>query len=196
MKSRRNYNLLSDHKLKYILAVIAIAMTILLLEITNTTHLFHKSKVPAVIPVTPNTSQVDNQNGNGTSPSTVTNKGSSSNNESDGDNNSSTSSLPLKEPFGDFVSNHHPNLSGSPAPSEEASVCNTTPGATCYIKFTQGSVTTKLPAQKTDSSGAAYWSWDVKKAGLTKGDWYIEAVATLNGQTKSTKDQLNLSISK
>src|SRR6202011_3279223 len=40
----------------------------------------------------------------------------------------------LVTPYGTFVSNHHPTLSGSPGPSEE-SVCNTTPGATCYIEF-------------------------------------------------------------
>jgi len=60
--------------------------------------------------------------------------------------------------------------------------------------LTNGSTTTKLPAQKTDSDGATYWEWDINDAHLSSGNWKITAVATLNGQTKSTQDEIPLSI--
>jgi hypothetical protein len=107
---------------------------------------------------------------------------------------SPTAGAILEAPSGTFVSNHHPNLSGSPAPSQEQSVCNTTPGATCYIKFTNGSIVKTLAVETIDANGAAYWSWDVNKAGFTAGDWQITAVASLNGQTKTASDSLTLQV--
>src|ERR1700733_4101879 len=41
-----------------------------------------------------------------------------------------TTTAVLVMPSGDFVSNHHPNLSGSPAPNLITSSCTTTSGAT------------------------------------------------------------------
>ena len=86
-------------------------------------------------------------------------------------------------PYGDFVSNHSP---GGPNPNQETSVCNTTPGASCYIEFTQGSSTKNLAIQTTDANGAAYWNWDASI--LDSGTWTIKAVATLNGHTESATD--------
>jgi hypothetical protein len=97
----------------------------------------------------------------------------------------STGSGSLIEPYGDFISNHHP---GGSAPTTEASVCNTTAGAVCYIQFTMGSTVKKLSAQTTGSNGATYWYWDVKDAGLSQGSWTVTAIASLNGQTKSAAD--------
>lgn len=97
-------------------------------------------------------------------------------------------------PSGTFVSNHKPNLGGSPAPSSEQSVCNTTPGATCYIEFKQGSIVKKLDSRVADSSGSVIWSWDVKQAGFTEGSWTISAITSLNGQTKTTTDSLALEV--
>jgi hypothetical protein len=102
------------------------------------------------------------------------------------------SNLSLLEPSGNFVSNHHPNLGGSPAPSAEQSVCNTTPGASCYIKFTKGDITKTLASQATDGNGSTYWNWDIKDSGFTEGSWQITATATLNGLTKSTTDSQDL----
>jgi len=104
-----------------------------------------------------------------------------------------TSDVTLVAPFGSFVSNHYPGKNGSP--TTEQSVCNTTAGATCYLQFTKDGVTKKLDAKVADSSGSAFWEWNVKDAGFTAGSWQITAVATLNGQTKSTTDQINLEVS-
>jgi len=101
----------------------------------------------------------------------------------------------LIAPSGNFVSNHEPNLSGSPAPNELASVCNTTSGATCQIAFTKDGVTKALPEQVTDRGGSTYWTWKLQDIGLTAGTWSITAKATLNNQMKTTNDALNLAVS-
>lgn len=105
--------------------------------------------------------------------------------------NLTTSGPGPTKPFGNFVSNHGP---GNGLPTQEKSTCNTTPGATCYIQFTMGSLTKKLDAQTTDSSGAVYWTWDVKNAGFSEGSWQITAIATLNGQTSATQDQIPMKV--
>ncbi|HVX48155.1 MAG TPA: hypothetical protein VHA05_02245 [Candidatus Saccharimonadales bacterium] len=104
------------------------------------------------------------------------------------------STASLQKPYGTFVSNHHPNLGGSPAPSTEQSVCYTAPGASCHIEFTKGSLVKKLPAETADSSGSVTWNWDIKQAGLSTGSWTIKAVASLNGKTMSAQDDLNLEV--
>jgi hypothetical protein len=104
------------------------------------------------------------------------------------------STTSLKKPYGTFVSNHHPNLGGSPAPSTEQSVCYTAPGATCYIEFTKGTSVKKLPAEKADNSGIVAWNWDVKQTGFSTGSWSVKAVASLNGTTMSAQDDLKLEV--
>lgn len=98
----------------------------------------------------------------------------------------------LKEPTGSFVSNHFPGKNGSP--TTEQSVCNTQPGANCYIEFSKDGTIKKLSSQTADSSGSVYWNWDVKDAGLDTGSWQITAVASLNGQVKTAKDAMLLEI--
>jgi cytoskeletal protein RodZ len=92
-----------------------------------------------------------------------------------------------------FVSAHHVNMS-----TPIASVCNTTPGVTCQIIFTNssnGSIK-KLSAQTTDRGGSAYWNnWTPASIGLTPGMWQIQAMATLGGQTKSANDATPLEVS-
>jgi hypothetical protein len=106
---------------------------------------------------------------------------------------SSTSTAELLTPTGDFVSNHHPNLSGSPAPNRLTSVCTTTPDASCMIIFTKDGVTKSLGAQVVDAGGSTYWNnWKLQDIGLTAGTWTVQAVSTLNGQTKTASDALNL----
>lgn len=97
-------------------------------------------------------------------------------------------------PFGSFVSNHQPELESAWELNRMQSVCNTTEGATCKISFTKGSETKSLSAQKTDKEGAAYWSWTLQEVGLTEGTWKITASATLNGQTSSASDPINLEV--
>ena len=98
-------------------------------------------------------------------------------------------------PHGNFISNHHPNLDGNPAPSSIQSVCNTTPGARCHIEFTnQEGVVKNLAAQTTDSTGATYWNWDVAQAGFTVGSWKVKVIAVLNGQTTTANDAQNMEV--
>lgn len=108
------------------------------------------------------------------------------------DKSTSSSPTTLMVPFGNFVSNHRPSLSGPAATHQEQSVCNTTSGASCFIQFSNGEVTKKLDAQSTDSNGSAYWTWDVAQSGLSPGSWTITAVASLNGQTQTAQDSIPL----
>lgn len=100
---------------------------------------------------------------------------------------------PLSKPYGSFVSNHMPSLSGAPGPAEE-SVCNTTIGASCSISFSKGITVKSLPSQKVDAAGAAYWNWSVKEIGLEQGEWKISAQSSLKNQTEIVSDNLNLKI--
>lgn len=106
----------------------------------------------------------------------------------------SVSTAILSAPSGDFVSNHHPNLSGSPAPNRISSVCTTTPGASCTISFTKNGVTKSLPAQTTDAGGSTYWDWKLQDIDLSVGNWQVVATATLNSQTKTVNDPLLLEV--
>lgn len=108
--------------------------------------------------------------------------------------NSTDTHVTLLVPSGNFVSNHHPNLSGSPAPNQLESSCNTTPGATCQIIFTKGSVTKTLPSQTTDRGGAAFWTWTLQNIGLAEGTWQVQAKATLGNQTQTATDALTLEV--
>lgn len=96
-------------------------------------------------------------------------------------------------PTGDFVSDHHPNLSGSPAPNTETSSCTTTVGVQCQIRFTMNGVTKELPARTTDGDGSILWSnWTLQSIGLTQGSWQVTAVA-INGNNEVTaQDPLQL----
>lgn len=105
---------------------------------------------------------------------------------------SAVSSADLVAPYGSFVSNHKPGQNGSN--STVASQCTTTPGARCYIKLTQNDVVKTLPAQVAGADGTVFWQWTIESAGLTKGNWTVTAVATLNDQSKSTTDQMALEV--
>lgn len=191
-------------KLAALLLVLAIAVMVVL-ELTNVTHFFHTSpatsgKIP-VISTAPKTSKstapAASKQSTDSAPTTTSANGSSSNKSTSGSptTTSAGSTQPLQAPFGAFVSNHSPNLSGSPAPSTEQSVCNTTPGASCTMYFTNDSGIVKtLPSQTSDGNGNVTWLWDVKTAGFTAGNWQIKATATLNGVDKSSIDHLPLKV--
>jgi hypothetical protein len=177
--------------------IVALGGTIAALELTNTTHLFHAAKpvgnrtanseTKGETPQSNNTSQGQTNNTPASQPSSSDNKSPTS----DGGASATT----LLVPSGDFVSNHHPNLGGSPAPNQITSVCNTTPGASCQIIFTKDGVTKSLPAQTTDKGGATYWNnWKLQDIGLTTGSWHIQAKATLANQTKTADDAMNLEV--
>jgi|SRR5579862_1146368 len=181
-----------------LLATVAgvIIVLVAVLEITNTTHIFHHQSIPPVIPT----------HGSSTTSSSNSSQSSLKSNSTPSSNSSAKNPLPspssgstLITPFGDFVSNHNPGApdqNGNPTPTSETSVCDTTPGATCYISFTNSNgQTTQLPTQTAGSDGSTSWDWDVSQdAHLTKGEWQITAVASLNGQTKSTNDPTKLTI--
>ncbi|MBI3624229.1 hypothetical protein HY218_01205 [Candidatus Saccharibacteria bacterium] len=167
-----------------LLGIVALVMVV-------SVYVQHKQPNQTTIPSTsPNTSQ----------PTNTDKQPASSNQSSDRDTTNEKSGSPgavastLLKPSGTFVSNHHPNISGSPAPSTEQSVCNTSPGARCTITFTKGNSTKSLNSQVADATGATYWTWDVKDAGFTPGSWQITAVATLGDQTLSTSDSLTLEV--
>lgn len=124
---------------------------------------------------------------------------SSHNNKSTAPDNSTkdngTIKGPLVVPSGDFVSNHHPNLGGSPAPNSLSSVCTSTPGASCTISFTQGKITKSLPTQTTDQGGSTYWNnWTLQGIGLTTGSWKITATSSLGNKTLSSVDPMGLEV--
>lgn len=162
-----------------------------ILEMTNTTHLLHKQKVPLVIPTHTNTSQTVSSSVPSSRPGSDSTNGSQQASSTPAD----IANHSLITPFGNFVSNHSPGQNGSP--NNEFSVCNTTPGATCYIEFTHLDTgeTTQLPTQTTDARGSTSWYWDISKdAHLTSGEWQVKAVASLGNQTKSADDSLKLRI--
>jgi len=127
--------------------------------------------------------------------SSSTNSTNNGQQSSKSNNASSTNNQTLIAPSGDFVSDHHPNLSGSPAPNSMTSVCNTTPGATCQISFTMGSTVKSLPIQTTDPGGTTYWNWTLQQIGLTQGTWTIKATSSLNGNSLSASDVMSLVVS-
>ncbi len=103
------------------------------------------------------------------------------------------SNTSVKTPYGTFVSNHYPGKNGAPLNID--SVCITTPGASCTIKFTRSGISKSLSSQKVNSDGYAYWNqWKPSDIGLTSGSWKIEAIATLNGKTASAQDSIALEV--
>jgi cytoskeletal protein RodZ len=184
---------------KFLLPAIVVAgiiILMLILELTNTTHVFHKKRVPATIPVATRQNNVASTGqSQAKKPSSTLNSTAQTDSQTSKQSSStggSGSNLPLIQPYGSFVSNHRPGQDGSP--TTEQSTCNTTSGATCYIQLTNTAtnVTTKLPPQPVDSGNTTTWSWDANK--LTSGSWQIVAVATLNGQTKTTTDPTSLEV--
>lgn len=110
--------------------------------------------------------------------------------------NSSAPSATTKPatPIGVFVSNHHPNLSNTPAPNSLTSTCTTTPGVECKIQFTKDSTTKELPAAKADGNGNTEWNWTLQQVGLTQGTWKVAAVATNGSLTTTSNDAMDLEV--
>ncbi|HKU19074.1 MAG TPA: hypothetical protein VJP80_07465 [Candidatus Saccharimonadales bacterium] len=183
-------------------ALVALVVVMVALEATNTTHLFHSAPVAktATIPTTqqsPSSSKDKSSSSSSSSSSnSTTDNVAGSANKGDGDTGNGTpttqSGDPPETPSGTFISNHTPSLSGSPYPSQEQSVCNTTPGASCQIVFTKDDLTRSLPTQTTNSDGSALWTWDVNAAGFTEGTWNATVTATLNGKTATATDTLKV----
>lgn len=193
MKLRRTNK--KKHLFIIVGAILAVCI-FALFELTGITNFILKDKATSgVIPAQELSEKP--QSGNDSSSSDNSDTQSSAIQESPKRSSGTISATPGEgptAPSGNFVSNHRPNLSGSPAPSSILSVCNTTPGAMCYIEFKYGSAVKSLKAAKANESGAVYWSWDVRSAGFTIGSWEITATATLDNKSTSTKDSLKLEV--
>jgi hypothetical protein len=121
-----------------------------------------------------------------------------------GDLNNNTTNQSLVSPFGQFVSNYGPvSYSATNGSNQEESICQTTIGASCSIVFIQGQTKKALQVQQVklvngSQNGVASWSWTPSQVGgnggLTPGQWEVEAIATLNNQTKITTSNLKLNI--
>lgn len=130
----------------------------------------------------------------------LTNNTSGSNNNNDkvatGGNNTgepSLSNVPIKKPYGTFVSNHTPGQNG--APNTINSVCDTTAGITCTITFTKAGVTKSLGTKRTNRDGTVHWdNWTPESIGLTSGSWTIEAIAKSGSKQASAQDNILLEI--
>lgn len=147
---------------------------------------FHNHKIVSTIPSTrlpaATASSPDKYSGNS---STSTQSSSSASKSLSG---SASNGPAPAAPTGYFVSNHHPSSSTS---LSEASICVTTPGASCYIQFSKDNILKTLQSQVA-VDGTASWNWNIHDAGLTTGNWQVKAIATLNGQTQTTTDSLEL----
>ena len=179
-------------KIIFLSVILLIGIVILVLEITNTTYIFHKAKFSKSGETHATTANASTK---GSSDSASSNaKGGLATNSSK-TSPSSSSDQTLIEPSGTFVSNHRPNLSGSPRPNEMQSSCVTTAGVSCRITFTNGSVVKSLPTRTTDAGGGAYWQWKLQDIGLTEGTWRVDAIASSANQTKSVSDTIELVVS-
>jgi hypothetical protein len=171
-------------------ALVIVLLVILALELTNTTHIFHK-RSSVQEPFLPTASQ--ETKGEPTTITQPSDKQQTSNSPatSPGDNKGTPAvTTSLVTPSGNLVSNHRASLSSS-----QSSTCTTSAGASCQIIFIKDSVTKSLTAQITDRAGTAYWTWTPQYVGLSSGTWTIQATATLSGQTKTTMDALTLELS-
>jgi len=174
--------------LRNLLGVFVIVAVFTVLELTNTTHFFHHQQIGSgIIPSRNPKTQTPPENQSG--PASQSTK----NNKNPADNQAPTSGS-LIAPYGTFISNHWPNLDGSPAPSQEQSRCQTSPGASCYITFKNNGVVKTLAPQNADNEGTVIWNWDISKAGFTEGTWKINVIASLNGTTKTANDSMNLEV--
>ena len=103
-------------------------------------------------------------------------------------------SVTPQKPTGTFVSNHHPNLGNSPAPSAMNSTCTTTAGSSCTITFTKGETTLSLSSKQADVNGSVSWSWNLHDINLTEGDWTVSAIATNGDKSSTTTDPMLLEV--
>jgi hypothetical protein len=189
--SRRSWILIAGGVVAVIIVIIGT------LELTNTTHWLHKA--PTVSGTIPSTSPEQtarlpksNSSDAATGAKPIDTAGGISDNKANAV--STTPSGPIDAPYGTFISNHHPSLSGKSSPSSIQSVCLTTPGADCFITFTQGSIVKTLEAKTANRDGTVYWDWDIAKAGFSTGTWKVVATAKSGDQSKQTSDPLDLEV--
>lgn len=101
---------------------------------------------------------------------------------------------PPETPTGLFLNTHTLSLNGGAVPSGGESVCKTTPGATCNIRFTSGGVVKELGAKVAGPDGIVAWSWTPAEVGLTAGQWQVEIIAARGNYTAVADDPLGLQV--
>lgn len=206
MISKNKYKIQSKKRYKKVtLVTILVAACLLgivaILEVTGTTSLLNRHKDSYKTPRTANSetkgeAPAHSDSGDTTNPQPDNGQSNNSASPDKSPGSGSDNSAKPLAPTGNFVSNHRPNLSGSPAPNSIQSSCVTTPGASCQIIFTKGSETKSLPIQKTDLGGGAYWTWNLQDVGLTEGAWKVQAKATIGAETATADDALALEVRK
>ena len=107
---------------------------------------------------------------------------------------SSAPAIAPDTPSGLFLNTHVLSLGGTNAPSAGQSVCKTSPGATCEIRFSNDSGTHTLAAKVAGADGIAQWSWTPADVGLTVGHWTVDIVASRGAATVTANDPLGLQI--
>jgi hypothetical protein len=184
MKSRHKK---SFYRHPAFIAAAILVIVVALLELTNTTHILHKSSNKTT--KSPNRNTVGEGSATKTPQGTTTPANTTT--ESNDTKQTSAQVSTLLDPTGNFVSAHK----NVPKSASLSSVCNTTSGAECKIIFTNGNTRKSLDSQTTDSNGSSFWnSWSPESIGLTSGAWQVQAVATLNGQSKTSTDAMKLEI--
>jgi cytoskeletal protein RodZ len=166
------------------------AVVLLILELTNVTHFFHKAKTIAVTasPDTKGISSLPSQKSQSSDGTSSTSQDTTQ--PGDDKHQVGTTSEQLIAPSGTFA-----NIYSAAADDQMTSSCGTNSGATCQIIFTNGDLTKELPAQVTDRGGGTSWAWKPKDIGLTPGTWHITAKAVLGNQVKTTSnDPLTLKV--
>jgi hypothetical protein len=165
--------------------ILAVVVLLCVLQFLGVTHFFNSKPTTVYSPTVPTAGQ--STKGQTGAPTLTHGESTGS--------SSTTTNVTLAAPSGDFVNNHNPSLS-SQTLSQMFSVCNTTPGASCEITFTNLStnVTKTLTKQTAKGSGTAYWSWTLQQLGMTQGTWKTVATATYGDQVKSTTDAMNLEV--
>lgn len=172
-----------------------ISIIVIIVGITAVISIYHYTHRPPVIKPTPVNTSTGNTSKSGATTTTPVQTQSNSSNKSS-DNQGSSPQATLVAPSGSFVSNHKPNLSGSPAPNTEESTCEVPQSVSCDITFTNSSTgkTLSLGSQTAGSNGLVAWHWSLQGVGLTQGSWTVKAIATLGSQTKTTTDPIALDV--
>lgn len=177
----------SRFRTKKVLTLFVILLCVIvlgLLEITGTTHIISNGSKTPNKTASSISKGVKNGFDRAASGTEVGNAGTQPDQSTSVKQNSINTSDTLISPTGTFA-NIYKGVSLSDLMQ---STCNTSPGATCQIIFTRGSVTKSLPMQAADAGGAVYWSWRPgdSNVGLSPGTWHIMAKSSLGSQIKTT----------
>ena len=195
-KKVRNYSKQSDKSVKKRLSVFAVILLLVLAGIGMYYRFEYRGIQKPVASVDKTPRPITDKGSPGVSAKVTKTPDSSTPSSGTPPPASGTTSTTPSKPFGDFVSNHGQVSPYVSATTEEASVCNTSPGVVCVISFTSGSIVKSLTPKTTDSSGAAYWPlWTPGSIGLASGDWDVTATATSGPMSASTQDPTPLRVS-